>query len=137
MLFTIAVEDGGWTAASETFASPAKGFHDFEDITFRMVAIDPSRSEHSVIVRFDDGKVNLCSISVDYSEQNSEVTWPAIQASNIDPLSLVEFGECDVQEDGVIVQETEDWLCMNRVKSSCQLSVEHPAANYLEYRFHV
>jgi hypothetical protein len=104
--FVVDVGDGGWTSASETFWSPGRGWQDFENVTFRMVALDPSQLEHFVIVRFTDGWVNMCSISVEYSKQNSEVTWGALDAFNINPISLG-YGQCDMQVEGMLAEATE------------------------------
>jgi hypothetical protein len=57
------------------------GWQEFQDVTFRMVALDPTEALHSVIVRFGEGFVNLCSISVEYSKQEPPVTWGALEYS--------------------------------------------------------
>lgn len=46
-----------------------------------MVALDPKEDLHSVIVRFGEGYVNLCSITVEYSKQEPPVTWGALEYS--------------------------------------------------------
>jgi hypothetical protein len=71
----------GIIAASQHFWSMGLGWQEFQDVTFRMVALDPTEALHSVIVRFGEGFVNLCSISVEYSKQEPPVTWGALEYS--------------------------------------------------------
>ncbi|KAG7374789.1 hypothetical protein IV203_013884 [Nitzschia inconspicua] len=134
-LFTIELEYDGLTSSSQSFWSIGLGWQEFQDVTFRMVSLDPTKDIHSVIVRFEEGSMNLCSITVEYSKQEPEVTWSALEYSYDYRQYPVVMGACLNLGDDVAVFSNSDEMCLDRDGSFCRITPD--PAPYLSYIFHV
>jgi hypothetical protein len=122
---------------SEQFDAPGRGFQAFEYIVWKNVELDAVQ-EHSVLVGFPSGKVNLCSVSVDIVENpmsipTSPFTLNALQYSgyyldqNESPL-----GTCN---DGLVdAQPTSDFIC--QLSGPCNIGWTEPG-EWISYAFRV
>ena len=107
--FYMAIEEGGYISgpAEFSFVAPGKGFQEYEDVTWRMIGLDPYEPIHSIQIGFTEGNINLCSITVEYSRQAPQITWTALDYFNSKENSpSTQFGGCNPRNDGVDIQPT-------------------------------
>jgi len=120
--FSLEILDGNTSRASEVFYGPSKGFQEYEDITWRMVGMDPYEPIHSLVVGFLEGDINLCSVTIEYSHQTPSITWGALAYfDSRDSSPSSQLRGCNPRYDGVDAQPTTDEICISRDNSACNI----------------
>ena len=129
--------DMGELGPIKRFNTPGKGYTVFQDITWRMVPLQPALT-HRLWVGID-GNTNLCSLSIVPSLQSPSipplysVVWGALDYFAASAHSPKHLGTCG---DGpAAAQQTSDAICLQRDHSPCNIAFTK-AEEYLEYEFY-
>ena len=161
--FQIEISNGDTLGPIQIFEAPGKGWQQYEDVTWRMLALEPREGTskenayiedvqtpyfisftcprktgtHSILLAFVEGNINMCSISVEYSRYSPPITFAALAyfgAGESSPHN--DQGGCNSRDDGVDVQPTSDEVCILRDRSICNVGWTDQG-EYLEYKFYL
>jgi len=124
---------------TQIFTTPGRGYQAFQDVTWYNVRLNKDANRHQLFVKFLDGNVNLCSVTVKIP-RIAPFRSPALDFDyylDRDHVRFYNSEVCGVEREGLVdAQPTQDIICQKRDNSKCNIGWTF-AGEYAYYDFEV